>query len=309
MTKTIIYMKKNEKSLERVDIYMSNILNVSRSSARKMIQRSLIKINGIVPKKFGIILKNGDSITIDEKIEQEFAIAPIDDFLDIKFQNENFLIILKPSGLLTHPTKFNEEKSLAGVIKFYWNKIGNKSFSDHDIRQGICHRLDKFTTGLLIIARNPDIQAQLMLLIKNNEVKREYIAILEGQMQTNQVTVNCPIERVRKNGIRMGVSSNWTAKNAVTHFSVIQRYHGLCVVKCVLETGRTHQIRVHSKYMNCPIVNDPLYGNKHPIDNYGQYLVANKIEFQDPFSKELIKIEIEQPKEFENYLSSVQSDN
>lgn len=308
MKKKIIYQKKNKINDERVDIFLQKTLNYTRSYIKKMIDNGFIKINNQSVKKNGTILKNNDLIVIEEIKETQFILEPVDTKLDIKFENDFFIIANKPNGMLTHPSSFNETNTLANIIKNHWILAKNENFPLDDTRQGICNRLDKYTEGLLIIAKNLDVQKKLMELIKNDEIKREYTAILEGKLKAKIITVNCPINRTKSGGVKMEVSSNIRAKNAITHFSIIKRYSGLSLVKCILETGRTHQIRVHAKYIMCPVLNDPLYGNHHPKDNYQQYLVANRISFHDPLSNSFIDVNLDMPSQFTNYLKDIASE-
>lgn len=295
--KKIINKKFNE---ERVDKFLVSELKISRNKALSLIKNLRVKINDEWAQKPGQLLFLNDTVTI-YNIETIDVMKPIKMKLDIIYEDDNYLVINKPSGLLVHSSSFNEENTLAAGIKYYFQNKGIQ-FPDDDYRWGICHRLDKDTSGLLIVAKNLEVQKILMELIKNKNIKREYIAIINKTLETNKMKIDVPIKRNKKGKLKMVPSNDFDAKDAITFIEKIIDYDNFSLVRCILETGRTHQIRVHLKYLKKPIVNDPLYGNNKIYNNYGQYLYASKIEFEDPFSKEWKSFKAPLPIEFEKFI-------
>ncbi len=303
MTKSIIYKNNNDNDKKRLDIFLANELNISRSKINTMIKDKLISVNDKFVKS-GYILFNDDEIKIienDDKKNNEILKA-INHDLDIRYEDEYLMIVNKPNDLLVHPTSFNEEETLASYIKHYFISK-NIKFNNDDYRWGICHRLDKNTTGLILIAKNYEIQEQLQKDIKENKIKREYIGIIKNKLPSKKIKIDVPIIRSKKDRLYMETSNSFDAKNAITYMEVIDEYDNFSIIKYRLETGRTHQIRVHAKYIKCPILNDPLYGNEKIFSNYHQYLHAYKIGFTHPITKKYVEFATELPNEFSEYIS------
>ncbi|MGL4768642.1 MAG: RluA family pseudouridine synthase [Mycoplasmoidaceae bacterium] len=312
----IKYTKDDEIINERLDNFIVRNANINKTKIKKMIEDNLILINGKYAKKQGVFLRKNDNVQILKDIEMDKnecsegnKILPWQKKIEIFYENNFILIAKKPNGILTHPTSFKESDTFVGMIKNYWNETNNNNFDEYDIKQGLCHRLDKYTEGLLIVAKNNDSKKKIEEMIQKNLIKREYIAILNGKLKADEVTVNAPISRSKKNNLKMEVSKKHYALDAITHFSIIQEFKTKTLVKCVLETGRTHQIRVHAKYINASVLNDHLYGSNSKFDNYQQYLVANKISFIDPFTRNEINIEYPLPIEFINKLNHIKNEN
>lgn len=297
--KEIIY---NEITTNRLDTFLKEKLNLSRNVITTMIKDKKILVNG-KNTKTGYSLKNGDSISINDEKEDKnnksLKENKID--LDIVYEDEYLMIVNKPSGLIVHPTNYSEEVTLAGGIKYYF-KNKNINFKDDDYRWGICHRLDKDTSGLIIVAKSTTYQEILQEKIKNNEIKREYLGIIFGKLKYKKMKIDAPLKRNPNGKINMEVSQDNDAKDAITYIEEIERLKSSSLVKFSIETGRTHQIRVHCKYIGNPIINDPLYGNAKPFSKYNQYLQAYKINFISPFDKKVINIELEMPREFKEYI-------
>ncbi|MGL4617145.1 MAG: RluA family pseudouridine synthase [Mycoplasmoidaceae bacterium] len=295
--KKIINKTFNE---ERVDKFLVFELKISRNKVLSLIKDLKVKINDEWVQKPGQLLFLDDEVTI-YNIKTINIMKPIKMKLDIIYEDNNYLIVNKPSGLLVHSSSFNEENTLAAGIKHYFQSK-NIQFPDDDYRWGICHRLDKDTSGLLIIAKNLKVQEIFMELIKNKSVKREYIAIINKRLETNKIKIDVPIKRNKKGKLKMIPSNDFDAKDAITFVEKVIDYDNFSLIRCILETGRTHQIRVHLKYLKRPIVNDPLYGNNKIYNKYGQYLYASKIEFEDPFTKEWKSFKAHLPKEFNDFI-------
>ncbi len=296
----IKYKDNNKK--ERLDHYLVNELSLSRTKITNMINDGKIYVNDCHVKT-GYILLDGDEIIINDKNKEKInqVLKAIDYPLDIAYEDEYLMIINKKSGLLVHPTTYNEEITLASYIKAYLQKQ-NIQFDSNDLRWGICHRLDKDTTGLLIVAKNYDIQNKLQEAIKNKIIKREYIGLVKGKLDTKKMKIDVPIKRGTKGKLYMEASTTFDAKEAVTYLDVIQEYETFSKVKFSLETGRTHQIRVHCKYINHPLINDPIYSNEAAFSKYGQYLHAYKIAFNHPITNKYIEVISNLPEEFDTYI-------
>ncbi len=295
---------QNNDKKERLDHFLVNELNLSRTKITNLINDGLVLVNNNKVKTGYILLLN-DEITInqEEQSSKSNELKPIDFPLDIAYEDEYLMIINKPNNLLVHPTTFDEEKTLANYVKAYFIKQGIK-FNDDDLRWGICHRLDKDTTGLLIVAKNYEIQDKIQEAIKNKTIKREYIGLVKGKLESKKMKIDIPMKRGSKGRIYMETSTDFDAKEAITYLDVIDEYETFSKIKFRLETGRTHQIRVHCKYINNPIINDPMYSNEKPFSKFGQYLHAYRIAFSHPITNKYIEVESELPKEFEEYIKN-----
>lgn len=295
--KTIVFSENNQ---ERLDVYLAKELSISRSKVSSMIKNNMILVNNEKVKS-GFTLKKDDEIVINESDEKIFPLKECNVKLDICYEDDYLIIVNKPSGLIVHPTSYSEEETLSGGIKKYF-KSKNINFPENDYRWGVCHRLDKDTSGLIIVAKSIQIQNKIQDMIKNNIIKREYIGLIFGKLQAKKMKINAPLKRNGQGKINMEVSQDSDSLDSITHIEEIQRFKSFSLVKFILETGRTHQIRVHCKYIKNPIINDPLYGNSKTFSNYNQYLHAYKISFIHPITSKNIIIELDMPNEFKEYI-------
>ena len=246
------------------------------------------------------MLSLNDTIIINLDFEEESEnIVPTKMDLNILYEDDYLIIINKPSGIPIHPSISHFKNSLSNGLKYYFNKINLKK----KIRP--VNRLDKDTSGIVIFAKHEYIQECLIKQMKNNKFKKEYLAILEGYMNKTAGTINLPISRKEGSIIEREINSN--GEKAITHFKLIDNFsvdnQELSLVKFILETGRTHQIRVHSKYINHPILGDSLYGNKSDLINR-QALHACKVSFIHPITNEPINIEIPLPLDIKKVLDN-----
>ena len=219
--------------------------------------------------------------------------------MQIIYEDKFIIVVDKPAHLLTIATQNEKERTMFHQVITYErakNK-NNKVF--------IVHRLDKDTSGLMLVAKNEETKEALSMMLKKKEVKRTYLALVEGVIKENRGTIDAPIGRDPKDRLKMKVVSG--GKEAVTHFSVIKRYHNKTLIECVLDTGRTHQIRVHLAYINHPVVNDPVYGNSKKTTSFGQMLHSYKIELIEPITKEHLEFTKDVPLEFKAYLDELDS--
>ncbi len=292
----MIKVEENEKI--RIDKYLSEKLDLSRSKIQKLIDNKKVIVNNkFVSANYKI--KMGDLIEVNDDLNYEINIEKENIPLDIVYEDDDLLIVNKESGMVTHPAPGHYTKTLVNALLYKFD-ISTTT----DIRPGIVHRLDKDTSGLMVVAKNEKTHEKLSEMIKNKEVKRHYIALVEGVIQHETGTIDAPIGRDQYDRQKMAVT-DINGKDSITHFKVLKRYKNKTLVECILETGRTHQIRVHMKYINHPVVNDPIY-NKKKSDDFGQMLHSKSIEFIHPITKKEIYFEVEPPKEFMEKLKQLE---
>lgn len=284
----------------RIDKYLSETLDYSREFIQKLIQNDLILVND-KNVKASYKLELNDKIVINsEDYEQDTQIVPTKMALDIVYEDEDVMVINKPSGLVVHPGSGNYTNTLVNGLMYYTK---NLSDINGDVRPGIVHRIDKDTSGLLLVAKTNKAHEILADDFKNKRVKREYIALLNGVFKQGSATIDAPIGRDKNFRERMCVTAE-NSKNAVTHMKVLKRYKKYTLVSCVLDTGRTHQIRVHMAYIGYPVHNDPLYA-KGEATSFGQFLHSYKMKFIHPITKKEMEFEAPLPKEFEEFLKEI----
>ncbi len=284
----------------RIDQYLAIELDVSRSKIQKLIKEEKILINDNKTSN-NYILKATDNIKIIGELDRVIDIKPENIPLDIVYEDDDLLIVNKKSGMVVHPAAGNFEKTLVNALLYRFNLSSGTS----SIRPGIVHRIDKDTSGLLVVAKNDWAHEKLSEMIKNKEIERIYIALVDGNIPHETGTVDAPIGRDIDNRQRMMVT-DINAKDAITHFKVLKRYNNQTLIKCKLETGRTHQIRVHMKYIGYPIYNDPVYGKRKETTSFGQFLHSTSIRFKHPRTNKEIYYEAPLPKEFQEYLDNIE---
>ncbi|MDD3895412.1 MAG: RluA family pseudouridine synthase [Bacilli bacterium] len=285
----------------RIDKYLSNVTEYSRSLIQKMIDGGYILVNNN-NIKVKHLLQYGDIIIIKDGFIKESHLEPEKIKLDIVYEDQDLIVINKPSGMVVHPGNGNKTGTLVNALLHHTNKLSNK---ESDIRPGIVHRIDKDTSGLLLIAKNDHVHELLATEFKNKTIIREYIALLIGELKTDTATIDAPIGRDVHDRMKMNVT-NVNAKKAVTHLTVLNRYQGYTLVNFKLETGRTHQIRVHAKYIGYPVYNDPVY-TKNKCTSFGQFLHSSKLEFIHPITKKHLIFECSLPKEFNDFLFNLET--
>lgn len=283
----------------RIDKMLSDVTELSRVRIKELIKKDLIKVNDHSVKP-NYMVKIDDNITIEIPDTVEYNLDPIDMKLDIVFEDEDVIVVNKPSGLIVHPSTTSKEPTLVNGLLYH---IKDLSGINGILRPGIVHRIDKDTSGLLMVAKNDKAHNSLAKQLKDKTTTRKYLALVYGNIEHNKGRINAPIGRDPKNRIRMGVIEN--GKEAVTHFTVIKRFTDFSLIECILETGRTHQIRVHMKYIDHPIVGDPVYGPKKVIGSYGQLLHASTLGFKHPRTKEFISFNVKIPIHFKTFLESL----
>ena len=287
---------ENLEKSERIDKYLSSKLddNFSRAKIQKLIDEELILVNDKVVKS-SYKVSNGDVILITDK--EDDMIKPEKMDIDIIYEDDDVMVINKKSGVVVHPAPGNYSGTLVNGLMYLSKDL---SHVNGEFRPGIVHRIDKDTSGLLIVAKNDKAHRILAEELKEKKIKRKYIALVSGVINHDIGEIDAPIGRDPSDRKKMCVTST-NSKEAITHFRVLERYKKASLIECILETGRTHQIRVHMKYINHPVINDPVYG-KNNHGEFGQLLHAKEITFTHPTTKEVMTFSCNVPEEFNKIL-------
>ena len=296
------YKVKPEEQGKRLDTYVTNQNNeLTRTAVQRLVEQEKILVNG-KKKKVAYKVTEGDMITIEETEAKTIKLKAQEIPIDIIYEDKDIVVVNKPKGMVVHPANGNIDGTLVNAImaicKDSLSGIGG------EIRPGIVHRLDKDTSGLLIVAKNDKAHVNMSEQIKNHEVKKTYIALVRGIVKENEATIDMPIGRSRSDRKKMAVDRN--GRNAVTHIKVLKRYDKYTLLEVNIETGRTHQIRVHLSHIGYPIIGDCTYSNgKNEFGVVGQCLHAKCLEFKHPVTGKEIKLEAPLPDYFENILKKL----
>ena len=288
---------------ERLDKYLAKETEYSRATISKMLEAEYISVNNKIEKPSYKVREN-DIIEIKDGFIEETDIKATEMNLDIVYEDDDLIVINKPSGLVVHPGSGNYDNTLVNGLMHYTNNLSDINGEE---RPGIVHRIDKDTSGLLIVAKNNKTHAILTEYFKDHQnIKREYIALVVGEFPHESATIDAPIGRDPKDRKKMAVIKD-NSKEAVTHIKVLKKYKGYTLISCRLETGRTHQIRVHLNYIGYPIYNDPVYNTKKSTE-FGQFLHSAKMDFIHPITKEKMHFEAPLPKYFQEFIDSLEQD-
>lgn len=287
----------------RLDKYLIDKLNVSRSKLQEMILNNLVLVNG-KKQKNSYRLKENDVISVTGYLTYETDIKPEKMDLDIVYEDEDVMVINKPSGLVVHPACGHFSGTLVNGLLSHTKSL---SSSNGDLRPGIVHRIDKDTSGLLVVAKNDKAHEALSNQLKDKSLSRIYIALVSGRINHDTGTIDAPIGRDPYDRKKMCVTDE-NSKEAITHFKVLDRYKNSTLIELKLETGRTHQIRVHMAYIKHPIINDPVYGLSKKTTSFGQMLHAKEITFIHPKTKKEMTFTCNVPDEFNDLLEKYKNE-
>lgn len=282
---------------ERIDKYLAEELGISRSTVKKMIDEGFVLVNG-KEVKASLILSDADELFVKDGFIKEASFEAEDIPINIVYEDDDLLVINKKSGMVVHPGNGNTSGTLVNALMHYTKNLSKKEA----FRPGIVHRIDKDTSGLMLVAKNDKAHDILAEGFKNKTIKREYIALVCGVIGEDSGVIDAPIGRDAKDRKKMCVTSE-NSKKAVTHFKVLKRYEDYTLLRLILDTGRTHQIRVHMKYIGHPVYNDPVYGKAY--NDFGQFLHSASIDFEQPTTHEHLHFECDVPKEFQDFLDTL----
>lgn len=295
------FIYKNEES-QRLDVFLSeNINDTSRAQLQKMIVNGEVLVNG-EEKKSNYRLSLNDVVKVEEIVEEDLEVRPIDFEIEVLYEDDYLAVVNKPAGMVVYPGAGREEVSLVAALKGMKMKLSNP---EDEMRNGIVHRLDKDTSGLMMIAKDNKTHDKLSKLLKKREVVRKYYTIVNGVVEHDFGTIDAPIGRDERNRIRRTVSG--AGKDAITYFKVIERFKDFTFLECELTTGRTHQIRVHMKYIDHPILGDNLYGLKDVYNLDSQLLQSYLIEFIHPYTNEQMSFSLDVRDDFKKLMKEVKS--
>ena len=292
-----------EKDSKRIDAYLSERMDdLSRVAIQRLVSNGKILVNG-KKVKTSYKVQTGDKIQIEEEKPVEISLKAENIPLDVIYEDADIIVINKPKGMVVHPANGNPDGTLVNAVmaicKDSLSGIGG------EIRPGIVHRLDKDTSGIIVVAKNDKAHINMSEQIKNHEVKKTYIALVRGIVKENEATINMPIGRSEKDRKKMAVKRN--GKKAITHFKVLQRYDNYTLLEVNIETGRTHQIRVHLSQIGYPVIGDEVYSNgKNEWNETGQCLHAKSLEFIHPTTGKNMYLEAELPEYFQKILKELE---
>jgi len=302
MTKYIVEEVDNKK---RLDLFLNEKLtDKTRSYIQKLIKDGLVFVDGEEAKS-GCKLKYKQEVSVCEREVKELEVQPENIDIDIVYEDDDLAVINKPKGLVVHPGNGNENGTLVNALLFH---LKNLSAINGVIRPGIVHRIDKDTSGLLLVAKNDTAHVNLAKQIELKTCHRYYVALCEGVFKNDEGVIKTGFGRSLKDRKQMAVFPIGTGKYAETHYKVLERFNNFTFVEFKLQTGRTHQIRVHCKSLNHPIVGDEVYGFKNKqFKTNGQLLHAYKIEFTHPSTNELMEFKIDFPEDLKSALNKLRN--
>ena len=286
----------------RVDIYVARALDISRSYAGNLIKNGKVSMrNRILKANYRVAA--GDEIVIEKDEAEDLTVEAENIPLDIVYEDKDIIIVNKARGMVVHPAAGNPNGTLVNAL--LWHCGGELSGINGVIRPGIVHRLDKDTSGLMVAAKTDTAHKDLAEQIKSHTARRTYVALVHGNIVEAKGRIDAPLGRHPKDRVKMAVNMK-DGKDAITHFTVLERFGNYTLVQCRLETGRTHQIRVHMAYIGHPVVNDPLYGYKRdafPIE--GQALHSCALDLVHPITKQAMHFEAPWPDDFKAVVQAV----
>ena len=283
----------------RIDKVLTSLEpKITRSQLKNLINDGHVTVNGqAVKPKYKV--QAGDKISLVKPEPQSLELTPENIPLDIVYEDDDVIVVNKPQGMVVHPAPGHPDHTLVNALLYH----SPLSTINGTFRPGIVHRIDKDTSGLLMVAKNDLAHQSLAEQLRNKTNKREYLALVYGQIKEDEGTIDAPLGRNPQDRKKQAVVKG--GRHAVTHFKVIKRYDNFTLVKCILETGRTHQIRVHMKYIGHPLVGDPLYGPRKVIGKNGQFLHAALLGFKHPRTGKEMVFEAPLPENFQKMLDKL----
>ncbi|MFV4957568.1 RluA family pseudouridine synthase [Lactobacillus delbrueckii subsp. allosunkii] len=289
-----------EESGQRLDKYLAGeMTDLSRSRIKELVQAGEVLVNG-KKSKVSYKVQKGDLIQVTvlplEPLKLEAENIP----LDIVYEDEDVIVVNKPQGMVVHPAAGHPSHTLVNALLYHTRDLAD---SPEGFRPGIVHRIDKDTSGLLMVAKNAAARESLEKQLAAKSNKRQYLAIVHGNFAEEEGTIDAPIGRNPKDRKQMAVMEK--GKSAVTHFKVLEQYQGYSLVECQLETGRTHQIRVHMAYIGHPLAGDPLYGPRKTLPGHGQFLHAKTLGFERPSTGEWLEFSVQPPEIFQQTVADL----
>ncbi|AGX43690.1 RluA family pseudouridine synthase [Clostridium saccharobutylicum] len=303
MNRTVFIVDEKEQGT-RIDKYLAQALEEkSRSFIQGLIEKDSILVNNKIIKS-NYKLKPFDRIEVTLPEAELLKVEPENIKLDILYEDKDIIVVNKAQGMVVHPAPGNYNGTLVNALLFHCKDL---SSINGVIRPGIVHRIDKDTSGVLVIAKNDDAHNKLSEQLKDHSMKREYYALIEGRLKNDSGRIDKPLGRNKKDRLKMGIVED--GKRAVTHYEVIERYNGYTLIKCILETGRTHQIRVHMASIGFPLVGDPLYGFKRQkFKVQGQMLHAKTLGFIHPGQNKYIEFTTDLPEYFKDIIDKLRNE-
>ena len=286
----------------RLDVFLAKETGASRSNIKTVVESDGVFVNGILRKKSGFELKEGDEVEFTLPEPKTLDVEPNSEIkLNIVYEDEHFAVINKPQGMVVHPaSSYQKNDTLVNALLADLDKL---SSINGVIRPGIVHRLDKDTSGLIVVAKTDEAHKSLASQIEKKTARRIYFGLCDGNFKEDNGTIDAPIARNKRDRKKMGIDPD--GRRAVTHYTVLERFGKYTLVRFELETGRTHQIRVHSSHIHHPIVGDEVYGGSTALYKNGQLLHARQLVLTHPISGEKMTFEAELPDYFENVLEKL----
>lgn len=287
----------------RLDVFIvQECKDLSRTMAQKLIEEGQVKVNGQT-KKISYKVQTGDKIEVQIPEAKEIGIKAQNIPVEVVYEDNDIIVVNKPKGMVVHPANGNPDGTLVNAVMAMCKE--SLSGIGGELRPGIVHRLDKDTSGLLIVAKNDKAHINMSEAIKNRQVKKIYIALVRGIVQEDEATINMPIGRSTKDRKKMAVTKQ--GKEAITHFKVLKRYPNYTLLEVKIDTGRTHQIRVHMAEIGHPVIGDMVYSNgKNEFGVEGQMLHAKSLEFKHPITGKEMHLEAELPQYFKEIIEGEQ---
>jgi 23S rRNA pseudouridine1911/1915/1917 synthase len=303
MEKDVFIIEEKDQGT-RIDKYLAEVLvDKSRSFIQGLIEKECVKVNGKISKS-NYKLRALDKIELEISEPEVLNVDAEDIPIDILYEDKDIIVVNKAQGMVVHPAPGNYNGTLVNALLFHCKDL---SSINGVVRPGIVHRIDKDTSGVLVVAKNDETHNKLSDQLKDHSMKREYYALIEGRLKNEKGTIDKPLARSKKDRLKIGIVQD--GKRAVTHYEVIERYNGYTLIKCILETGRTHQIRVHMASIGFPLVGDPIYGfKKQRFKLNGQMLHAKTLGFIHPTKNTYVEFTSDLPDYFEAVVDKLRNE-